>query len=141
MNNNILKTSLISAIYQFRNELKDLNVPQNLRDRYIREFSEAFKRSDDYDLAASSVFEQIMSGASKSQTPFKVFWKQFSKDAKKDEMMQEIETRADELASRELRPGIDWKEGIKRIAKILVVEFGLAIVAAFAIAIRASNKK
>ena len=56
----IEKQSIIDAGYKFRNELKDLQVSDDERRSYLKEFLDAFKRSEDYDLASASIFDRIM---------------------------------------------------------------------------------
>lgn len=132
--------SVIAATYQFRNELKDLKIDSTLREKYLQQFLEAFKRSGDYDLATSRIFERIMNEVEGSRkSAFKDYWHELNKG--NDPMIDAVQSRSDDLANREVKPGVDWKQAVIRIAKILVIEFGIALIAAFAIALRSVNKK
>ena len=68
----IQKFSLIVAQQQFWRELKDLGLSDKERMRLMEKFKESFNRSYDYDLAASSVLEDLVN-AKKEMTFKEVF--------------------------------------------------------------------
>jgi len=137
----IKKQSLIIATYQFQNELKELNVLQSDRKKYIEEFVRWFNESFDYDLASSRVFDSIMSRVGKKDNHFKKEW------LKKFNVSKDIYERAEDRA-REVYGGetsedeeFDWEKLTVKIAKIIAIEFGITLVAAIAIARNILSKK
>ncbi len=62
---NIYKGSLLVAVYKFREELRKLNLSQSEISHYTEEFVRWYKRSENYDLASSRIFEEIMNRISR----------------------------------------------------------------------------
>ena len=71
------KDSWIIALNEFRHDAIELGIPESQLAMYMKKFLDAFKRSEDYDLAANSVFDEIMQQISRGKTrkTFKSFWK------------------------------------------------------------------
>jgi len=75
----INKQSLIAALFNFRQELKDFNIPQDKMINFMQKFKDAYERSGDYDLALSEVFDDVMRYVNRYQQPysksyFRSFW-------------------------------------------------------------------
>ena len=70
------KQSLISALANFRQELKELNIPHSKMVEFMEQFKDAYEESGDKDLAENEVFGNVMDyvGVKKSQG-FQSFWK------------------------------------------------------------------
>lgn len=84
----VTKESWISAAHRFREELKDLKLTNAERQKYLQEFIDAFKRSEDYDLASFRVFEHLIPSVSRAGA-FKSVWENLNKQEKGDVVVWE----------------------------------------------------
>jgi hypothetical protein len=68
--------SLVAALAKFREEAKGLNLQYSEYMKLLEIFSKAFRRSLDYDIALTKVFDEFNVAVSrKSQDLFKEHWK------------------------------------------------------------------
>lgn len=69
----IEKGSILAATAQFRSERKDLQIPERDRPKLMQEFMDSYRRSEDYDLASSGIFDRLIPSLGR-KTAFKSWW-------------------------------------------------------------------
>lgn len=84
----LTKASYLDLLTRFRNELVSMNVPHAKRAKYLQMFADAYERSNSYELASASVFDELMPAMSrKHRSVFKSFWDRLTKQSKGDYVM------------------------------------------------------
>lgn len=69
----IEKGSTIAATAQFWSEISDLKLSTQEKQNLMREFIDAYRRSEDYDLASQRIFDRLMPSLSR-KSAFSKFW-------------------------------------------------------------------
>jgi hypothetical protein len=145
MHHEFRKESVIAAAFQFRQELRELSIAEQEKTKYLEQFIQAFKRSGDYDTASASVMDSVMAGVSRKSL-FKDTWTginkmQVEKELSKMDNIDEIEERAKEIFIQEKKQGVNWKEQVVQVAKVLVAIFGITFAGAVYIASKIGSSK
>ena len=64
----------IAATYKFKQEMNKLKIPQSEQSKIFSDFTRAFQRSGDYELAFSHVFDEMMEASTNKSITFKEHW-------------------------------------------------------------------
>ncbi|MHB8483863.1 MAG: hypothetical protein ACYDBV_14215 [Nitrospiria bacterium] len=87
---NFKKMSSLVALYQFKQELEGMNLEQSVRVKFINAFKRAFERSEDFDLASSAVFRDIMEYVSRNDKKKSMFKSEWQRITKKNDFVKGV---------------------------------------------------
>jgi hypothetical protein len=109
----IKKQSLIAALFNFRQELKDLNIPEKQLTHFMQAFKDAYEHSGDYDLAENTVFEEVMDYVNNTRkSQFRAFWKDRMGSRKRTVHFSDLDNTTYLSILEQLREAV--KEGVKQ---------------------------